>query len=365
MLDGVEEPATVEELEAVVHRAGQRMRARLVAGAVALLAVGGVVGALARGPVADDPPGFAARPGTATTLPHPAATMAFPYGPIPGWTLTPLFRREANGVAIRAYRSTLSPSAITVPEAPVDPACLAPTALIRGELSNGAAVGVAEGPDKPGTDLGVLASGEFGRAEGERAAWAIVRAPAGIATVRLTAGAVTDTMVPDDGIAVLAVATGASAGTVEGLAADGKVLATKALDQAPEPMFSPACSPPCPADHGPVAGAAVPPTPEQAPPPSAGPPGTMAPLPPNPARSTGTTIVTEDHAACASFGYGGQPTPVTTAAVAPSTSTAAAGAGPGVARSTIGQGPTAPTTAPAPSPSPPAPTSTAPPGTAP
>ncbi len=47
VLDGTDEPVTVEELEQVVRRAGQRRRASLVAGAAALVSLGAMGGALA------------------------------------------------------------------------------------------------------------------------------------------------------------------------------------------------------------------------------------------------------------------------------------------------------------------------------
>lgn len=328
MLDGVDEPVTVEELEAVVHRAGQRRRATLVAGAAALLTLGGLVGALARGPVVDDPPGgFAAESGDTPTPPMtaPVGPMAFPHGPMPGWTLTALFRREANGVAIRAYRSTLSPTAITVPEVPVDPACLPPTTIIRGEFSNGAAVGIGEGPERPGNGLLVLGSGEFGRDEGEPVAWAVVRAPAEAAAVRLKVGEAGDTMAPDKGIAVLTVPGGVAAGTVEAVAADGKVLASTSFPAGQSPMFSPACMPPpcpvIPADGGPVPMPAPRP-PESAPPP--GPPDASAPLP-SAVGGTGSTVVTEAEVSCGSSGYGGEPPPPTSTTIAGTAAAPAAG----------------------------------------
>jgi len=368
MLDGDDEPASVEELEQVVRRAGQRRRASLVAGAVALLSVGGLVGALARGPVADETPGFASAPQEASPTTFPGAVSEgswSPYGPLPGWTVAPLFRREANGVAIRAYRSSLDASAITVPVDPVDPACLPPTRVIQGQLSNGAAVAVADGPERPGDGLAVLSSGEFGRQEGEPATWAIVRVPAGTASarlkvdpasdIRLKGPPASDAMAPEDGIAILAATGGGPGGLVEALAADGSVIASQPLAQTPEPMFGPACSampcPDTPADAGPM--------------PS--PPATVPPLPPPPPGQSAGPIVVEGSAACGSVGYHGAsppPTPTTVAEAAtspatngPSSTTTASPAPP--------QGAVAPTTTTAPGTPTGPPPSTAPPAAAP
>ena len=67
VLDGIDEPVTVEQLEEVVRRAGQRRQATLVAGAAALLALGAVGGAIARTPSDDQLLGFAGRGEAATS----------------------------------------------------------------------------------------------------------------------------------------------------------------------------------------------------------------------------------------------------------------------------------------------------------
>jgi hypothetical protein len=241
VLDGVDEPVSVDELEAVVRRAGQRRRARLVAGAAALFAFGALGGAVARGPVTEHPAGFAA-PQSDPVAPKPAgATIEMVKdGMGRGAVLTSLFRREANGVAIRVYRATW-------PEAPrpANPACTPPD-MIRGELSNQAAVGFAFGHELGGDAFALLAAGKFGQEEGEPVTWAIVRPGAGVATVRFRLGAGADAMPPQNGIAMLAVPGSTGDGVVEGLAADGSVVATQPLNALGKLVIDPACMPePC------------------------------------------------------------------------------------------------------------------------
>ncbi|MEO5679385.1 MAG: hypothetical protein ABIS47_06930, partial [Acidimicrobiales bacterium] len=202
ILEGVDEPVTVAGLEDVVRRAGQRRRARLVAGAAALLAAGSVGGALARGPVRDHQTGLAAdRPAQTTTIPGGPGTASYGDVASSGTTLTPLFRRDANGVAIRAFRVTFTDAPV-----PEDARCGPSLNLVQGELSTAAAVGLAIAPAPTGDAFAVLGTGEVGRNEGEPVTWAIVRSGTGVATVRVTAGASTDAMAPQDGMAILALA---------------------------------------------------------------------------------------------------------------------------------------------------------------
>ncbi len=259
VLDGSDEPVTVEELEGVVRRAGQRRRANLVAGAAALLAVGGLGGALARGPGdAGTTGGYAGGRDdseTAATLPAAGSGSGYAMGG-PDQELTPLFRREANGVAIRAYRATWN-----VPEGSVKSPC-GPPDSINGELSNGAAVTFAmaftsastKSAEAPAGPLAVLAVGAFGRAEGEEATWVVAEATAPVATVRVTVGATSDTMAPTDGIAILAVPATGAAPVVEGLGADGKVVATEPAveEQMPSMPMDTACFPPPCVSGGPA-----------------------------------------------------------------------------------------------------------------
>src|SRR5688572_2819295 len=100
LLDGVDEPATVEELEAVVRRAGQRRRATLIAGGVGLLLCGAMAGAVVRGPLDGGATGATGAAGAAegAQAPKPpTAGMASAKGDVAGAQLTHLFRREANG----------------------------------------------------------------------------------------------------------------------------------------------------------------------------------------------------------------------------------------------------------------------------
>jgi hypothetical protein len=261
VLDGVDEPVTVEELEAVVRRAGQRRRASLMAGAAGLLLVGAIGGAVVRGPGADRSTGFAGSPQDAQTPPEPeamAGTASSPFldkGAIPGpeMTLTSLFRRESNGVAIRAYRAAWGTSPM-----PMKPEC-APPSIIHGELSNAAAVGMAFASEWPGDGFELLGAGSFGQQEGEPVTWATVRGGAGVSNVRLRLGQATDTMAPQSGITVLAVPGASGDGVVEGLDAKGAVVAAKPLAEVAHPAMDPACMPTdCMTAEGEGAGSAPP-----------------------------------------------------------------------------------------------------------
>ncbi|HEV8116706.1 MAG TPA: hypothetical protein VGP53_10745, partial [Acidimicrobiales bacterium] len=233
VLDGIDEPVTVEQLEEVVRRAGQRRRASLVAGAAALLALGAVGGAIARGPSDDQPLGFAGRDEAATS--QSARGWATDM-PLAGTTekYVSLFRRESNGVAVRAYRLAIPP-----PPAGVDPTCAGPSSFVQAELSTAAAVGLLFAPEpadaaKPqGTELKVLAADSFGVSEGAPATTAVVRTGPDVATVRITTPSGSDSMAPEEGIAVLAVAGLADGGRVEGLAPDGAVVATQPIIPSP------------------------------------------------------------------------------------------------------------------------------------
>jgi len=247
VLDGDDEPVTVHELEEVVRRASQRRQATLVAGAAALLALGAVGGAIARGPSDDRRLGVAGQGETTTTG---QSVRGWASGPPFGThgmagTYTSLFRREANGIAVRAYR-------IAVPSgpAPVDPACAGPSSFVQAELSSAAAVGVLFAPDiaaaaRPeGTGLVVLAADSFGVAEGGAATSAVVRSGPGIATVRLTTPSGSDIMAPQDGMTVLAVGGLADDGTVEGLAPNGEVVVTRPIIGPPPQRDEPLPMPP-------------------------------------------------------------------------------------------------------------------------
>jgi hypothetical protein len=244
VLDGIDEPVTVEDLEAVVRRAGQRRRATLVAGAAALLLCGAVVGALARGPGGERTTGFASPP-VHPQPPTPAPMAKMHDGGPTGLPLTHLFRRETSGVAIRVYRASWGEKA-----GAVDAKC-GPPDFIQGELSNAAAVGFAMAPLLPGDQFALLGAGMFGQGEGEPVTWAAVRAGAGVSTVRFRLGEAADLMEPHEGITLLAAPGKTGDGVVEGLDGDGKVVATQALSQLSPPPMDPACVPPeCVVDSG-------------------------------------------------------------------------------------------------------------------
>ncbi len=237
MLDGVDEPATVEELEGVVRRAGQRRRARLVAGAAALLAMGALGGALARGPVDDGPGGFAGGP--QDQRPPPGAMVKPAFGAAGPLTFTPLLRREANGVAVRAYE-------VSTPEAsqPPQPTCRIAPHFVQVELSNDAAVGMGIGPLlptrvaiahlSPNDSLRVAGAGSFGAEEGAPATWAVVTMEGDAAQLRLRVGTASDSMAPVNGKAALVVPGVGADGVVEALDANGAVIATQPLMQGPK-----------------------------------------------------------------------------------------------------------------------------------
>jgi hypothetical protein len=257
VLDGADEPVTVEELEAVVRRAGQRRRATLVAAAAALVAVGALGGAIGRGTAGDPRTGLAAGDQTAPVPAYPskmaeatAMGMAAP-GFGEGFPFTPLFRRDSHGVAIRGYR-------ITPPKEAQGPAtaCQYKPDMIHAGLSNTAAVGMvvvpsfrsgvatlSGGESASDGQLRLNGSGTFGVGEGEPATWAVTEVDSSVATVRLTAGGTTDSMAPSDGVAVLVVPGATTEGTIEALRADGSVVASRALGQSNSWMPDPACTP--------------------------------------------------------------------------------------------------------------------------
>lgn len=341
-LDGIDEPVTMEGLEEVLRRASQRRRASLVAGAAALLAVGALGGALARGPAGDRPLGFAGQQGQAA--PPSTRIQAMPAPGLDGAKrppLAPLFRREANGVAIRAYRvKTNSTPSVAAP------GCGPPASFIQAELSNGAAAGITGAPEVVGDSLAVLGASGFGGDEGEPATWAIVRTGAGVATIRLKAGAASDEMAPQEGIAVLTVPGSGASAVVEGLGGDGSVVANQPLTMPTYPTAGPTClPPPCPAGPGGAwASPTIPPLQDPGPGttvPKAGTTIVMPPIWPGPDQG-----VVDGPIACGSTGIGPpMPPPVTTipAGQGPTTTTLAPDQGPTVPPPTTGLAPAAPT----------------------
>jgi hypothetical protein len=95
--------------------------------------------------------------------------------------------------------------------------------------------------------VAVLGGGSFGTAEGDPASWVAVSAGAGVNSVHLSSGgaAVTDTMVPTLGVAVLAQpgASGLAGEQVVGLDQSGATVGTVPADQTPA---VPTCPPPAP-----------------------------------------------------------------------------------------------------------------------
>lgn len=229
VLDGDDAPVTVEELEGVVRRAGQRRQATLVAAAAALLVVGGVGGAMARGSSNARPIGMAGEPRATADKAHGGAAVSGSAFAGQLEQFTPLFRREANGVSVRTYQLALPPG-----PTPPDPVCAVPTSFVQAELSSAASVGYLFAPepaDKAKLEtngITVLAADSFGVQEGEPATGAVVRSGPGIASVRITTPTGTDTMTPQNGITVLVV-TGKADGTIEGLGTDGAVVATQPI----------------------------------------------------------------------------------------------------------------------------------------
>lgn len=249
LLDGADEPVTVAELEEVVHRAGQRRRATLVAGAAMLLAVGGVGGALARGPSSSRGPGFAAstndpkREAAASNQISRDTMLGYGIGGGGANSFTKLFRREANGIVVRAYKITLDPATFASNEpATSNPACAPPTTFYQAGLSNEGAVGMA-GTGGISSTGSIEGKGEFGVEEGSPATWVIVRAAAGVATIRVSAGSTTDSMTPEDGIALLVLPGQVAGGVIDHLAADGKVVKSEQLVDPAYKEPDPACFP--------------------------------------------------------------------------------------------------------------------------
>ncbi|HUQ62559.1 MAG TPA: hypothetical protein VM121_02250 [Acidimicrobiales bacterium] len=251
--------------------------------------------------------------------------------------LTPLFKRTtADGIAIRAYRSDMDVAALDqragldqsvvidcaadapcpLPAKPELPDECLPTAMLRAELSNDAAV-------EPGymsvnkltadQSMALTQSGYFGVSEGSPAAWTGVHTSDAVSKVRVTfADGAVDEMAPVEGYSVLAHqiapppqpqpqpqpapapqpapsdtpnaaspsdATQASppvdpeefrkatlpGGTVEALDASGAVMATTSLTDAGAPVASCMVAPPAPGpfpipapDQVPAGGGVVP-----------------------------------------------------------------------------------------------------------
>jgi len=190
-------------------------------------------------------------------------------------------RTTADGVTIRAYllenipgpgESHCATDKGEVPCPTMPPECSPPTAQLQTELSDDGAVDPGFVPvttaDHSGP-LAVLHSSYFGVMESDPAAWAAVKADAGVARVRVRfADGATDEMAPVDGYAVFAHRTPAPApptppsptapapspeeaqammktwmpqGSVEALDATGAVLGTVDLASATGP-FSAHCA---------------------------------------------------------------------------------------------------------------------------
>lgn len=296
-------PPTADNFEAIMRRA-HRGRARWLGVALVVALVAGPAAGVLVGLNLDDggkPVTVAtgssqgARRDTAKPTPETAtasgaasgsasvssggAGFAFATGP----ALTPLFvRTTADGIAVRAYLGDITPPEppkVACPDgAPCPilpstalPADCFPSAMLRAELSNQAAVepGFVSIPKlAPDQAVGVVQAGFFGVQEGSPAAWATVHTTDAVATVRVRfADGTVDEMTPVQGYAVLAHQTPAPPppdpsagpeafkksmlpeGTVEGLDASGAVVATAALtDQVapsapctmPEPVPAPA-----------------------------------------------------------------------------------------------------------------------------
>ncbi len=126
-------------------------------------------------------------------------------------------RTTADGVTIRAYllenlpapeESHCATDKGEVPCPTMPPECSPPTAQLQAGLSDDGAVDPGFAPmttaDHSGP-LAVMHTSYFGVMEGDPAAWAVVKADAGVATVRVHfSDGATDEMAPVDGYAVFA-----------------------------------------------------------------------------------------------------------------------------------------------------------------
>ncbi len=169
-----------------------------------------------------------------------------------------LFRREANGVTIRAYQSREQEQAsesFCGPEGACPPPECFPRRYVSAGLSTEAAVGFAYGPvyAEPAAPI-VGTTGVFGVAEGDPVAWAVVQVEREVETVRVEyAAGGDDEMEPVGGVVVLAgPADGANreapslGGRLEALDGDGEVVSSTDLRGLPgeERILSqPECAP--------------------------------------------------------------------------------------------------------------------------
>ena len=252
-----------EDLRAIVAKAGRRMRIRAgaVAGAVAMVAGGGVGYAVsttggstpqvvatsqgAGGRASSQAPGAAQAAGPSASTALPGATK-----------FSRLFTRQANGVDIRAFLvafPTMMPLGATGGAAP---SCT--TTRLQAELSTPAMVAVAGGggivSQQSGAAVINVEPAVVGEAEGDPVAVVVVQTGPTVAKVRMSFnGGATDEMTPSEGWSVLAApapwfqpgkaVTTTQLGTLTALDSGGHTVGSRTLTWPPAPTPAPGVIP--------------------------------------------------------------------------------------------------------------------------
>lgn len=231
-----------EELRAIVERASRRMRVRsaAVAGAVALVAGGGVGYAVsltgssgqkivATAPLSGNGAQYPGSYGAAAGAGAASSAIASPAGV----QYTPVFNRQANGVDIRGF---LIGSSANLPAVPGT--CVGIGPRFQAELSTEKMVAIAGSsyvPQQLGPNLLTEQPSLVGEAEGDPVAVVVLETNPSVAKVRMDfTGGKTDEMQPVKGWSVLAApmpglqsgTTGMTIGTLTVLDSSGRTLSS-------------------------------------------------------------------------------------------------------------------------------------------
>ena len=245
-----------EDLRAIIAKAGRRMRIRAgaIAGAVAVVAGGGVGYAvsttggstpqvIATSQGAGDRTSSAA-PGAAQ-LSGPTALNAFPEAS----KFSRLFTRQANGVDIRAFVVSFPAIQPLSPASGVAAPTCVTTSRLQAELSTPGMVAVAGGGGFVAQQAAAIVDLQpaiVGQAEGDPVAVVVVMTGPTVAKVRMSFnGGATDEMAPRGGWSVLTApaswfqpgksATTIQLGTLTVLDSGGRAVESRALNLPPAP----------------------------------------------------------------------------------------------------------------------------------